>query len=275
MLCAALAVQLFRQQIGMQRAAAPPAPRFWKSFYGNGLATRLILPTPVFFSYVYGPSNASGTLMVRDTNLNDYGGAQNSAPVRMLNRVFGGPSLAQSYTVSSDTFAAIKLMRYLDVFRLPTSVHSSAESVLESLDSENLIATGTWGTLTPLAPYLNQMSFKLANHEESVEIRNPAPGEPKRISSISEAKDRFICPGIIAVLPSQNRHTHVLILASRYTSALVSFLTCTDGLDQLEQMWRAKGRPEFYEVIVNSEMNGNTTIVRFWPVVLHTLDGHS
>jgi hypothetical protein len=33
-------------------------------------------------------------------------------------------------------------------------------------------------------------------------------------------------------------------------------------------MWKAKGAPEYYEVVVNAELSGRE-LVRFWPVALH------
>jgi hypothetical protein len=172
--------------------------------------------------------------------------------------------------VTSDTFAAVKLVRYLDGFRLPTTVQSSADAVIEALDTENVVALGTWGTLSPFATYLNRMNFRLASHEDSVQNRSPLPGEPKRISQIAESEDRVIWPGVIAVLPGQSSRSHLLIIGGRHTSALVCFLTSTEGLGQLEQIWRSNGSPEFYELVVNAEVNGsNTTPVRFWTVTLH------
>lgn len=255
------------------KAASPrvPAPRFWSAFYANGLATRIVLPTPVFFSY--GPNGTtSGTIMVRDTNLNDYSKRADSMQLKMFDKLLGPPHLAQNYTVSSDTFAAVKLVRYLDGFRFPTTVHSSADAVLEALDTENAIALGTWGTLSPFSSYLDKMNFRLASHEDLVENQSPLPGEPKRILQVAESVDRMIWPGIIAELPGQNARSHLLIIGGRHTSALVSFLTSTDGLGQLEQIWLKNGAPEFYELVVNAEVNGDsTTPVRFWTVALHRI----
>jgi hypothetical protein len=185
-----------------------------------------------------------------------------------MHRDLGEPTLSESYTVTSDTFASVELVRYLDHTGLGTSITSSADAPLEALDSENVIALGTWGTLTPLKPYLQQMSFELSRHENYVLNRRPAPGEPARISGFTESPDRSVWPGIIAILPGSSANTRLLILASRHTSALVSFLTSTHGLELLGNMWKAKGSPEFFEVVVNSEMGGRG-LVRFWPVVLH------
>jgi len=46
------------------------------------------------------------------------------------------------------------------------NVLSSANAPLEALDRENVIALGTWGTLTPLKPYLDRMNFVMSTHED-------------------------------------------------------------------------------------------------------------
>ena len=109
--------------------------------------------------------------------------------------------------------------------------------------------------------------FAWSRNEQSVEFKKPLPGEPKRIEWVRESAERSIWPGVIAVLPDPGGRTHLLILGSRHTAALVSFLTSANGLEQLERMWKAKGSPTYYEVVVNSEMNGED-LVRFWPVAL-------
>lgn len=273
-LCAALAVKVNQQSAATGRHGLSAAPRFWRFFYGNGLSTRVILSTPVFFAY--DTPDYQGTLMVRDTHVNEFSKGAQSVALRGFGKLLGVPNLAQNYTVTSDTFAAIKLVRYLDALGFSTTVHSSADAVLESLDAENAVAIGTWGTLTAFAPYLKKMNFSLAEHEQVVENRTPAPHEPKQFSQVVESTDRVIWPGVIAVLPGQSGRSHLLIIGGRCTSALVSFLTSTSGLAQLNQIWRAKGSPEFYELVVQAEMSGDSaTPVRFWAVTLHAIDKNS
>jgi hypothetical protein len=206
--------------------------------------------------------------MFRDTSINDFGNGAASAPYRMLKHSLGSPALAENYTVTSDTFAAIQLVRYLDQFGRQTSVASNADAPLEALDRENMIAVGTWGTLTPLRPYLDRLSFELGPHEAYVEFRHPYQGEPKRLVTIQESPERCILPGVIAFIPSNGGQTHLLVLASRNTSALVSLLTSTHGLEQLGRMWKSKGSPQYFEVAVNAEQSGRG-LVRVWPVALH------
>ncbi len=255
------------------RANSPQdAPRLWQAFFGNHLPSRIILPTPVFLSF--SPNGPLATVMVRDTSINDFADRLRGAQYAALEKMMGEPNLAQNYTVTSDTFAAVSLARYLDGFSLTTAVRSSAEAPLEALDSENVIAIGTWGTLTPLRPYLDRMSFRLSDHELHVTNRRPSPGEPDRIDQVIESPERSIWPGVIAVLPGRAGKSHLLVLASRQTSALVSMLTSSHGLDEIERLWRSKGSPEFYEIVAKSEMNG-PNLVRSTPVLLHAFQPES
>jgi hypothetical protein len=260
-----LAIALYLSRSAQKQGSAPETTRFWKSFFGNRRQSRIILPTPVFLSFSPRPGES---VMFRDTLVNDFNSREKSAGFAALHQLMGNPQLAQDYTVTSDTFASIKLARYLDGFSLATTVHSSADAPLEALDNENVIAIGTGGTLTPLKPYMDRLSFALEPHEQSVEFRKQLPGEPKRMDWVQESTERTVWPGVIAFLPGPGGRTHLLILESRHTSALVSFLTSANGQEQLERMWKAQGSPDYYEVVVNSEMNG-LDLVRFWPVAMH------
>jgi hypothetical protein len=241
--------------------------RFWKAFFGNGRSTRIVLPTPLFFSFQRQQSDRFGAIMLRDTEVNDFGKRATSPQYRQLESLLGPAQLATNYTVTSDTFASVRLARYLDGAGFATTVLSSADASLEALDSENVIALGTWGTLSPLQPYLDRMHYVLGAHEVTVEVRNPGAGDPARVQLVQESTERSVWPGVIGVLPGRGGQSHLLVLASRHTSALVSFLTSHNGLDQLEPMWKAQGSPEYFETIVNAEMNGDQ-LVRFWPVSL-------
>jgi hypothetical protein len=268
--CLGLGLALYRahvDKVDKKVAAVQDTPRFWKAFSGNGRRSRIILPTPVFLSFSPHPGDS---IMFRDTTVNDFDARRGSKGYATLQKQMGDPVLAQNYTVASDTFASVKLARYLDQFALETTVLSSADAPLEALDTENVIAIGTWGTMRPLKTYLDRMSFVLGLHEQSVEVRWPLPNEPKRIDWVQESPERSVWPGVIAVLPGPRRDTHLLVLAARHTSALVSFLTSANGLDQLDRLWKANGSPEYFETVVNSEMNGDE-LVRFWPVALHGL----
>lgn len=264
LLSAGLGLGLFQAVHAARPAVPQPAPRFWKTFFGDARQTRIILPTPVFFSFA---RDDISSVMVRDTSINDFADRIKAPVLGELENKLGLPQLAQNYTVTSDTFASVSLVRYLDRFSLPTRLRSSTDAPLEALDNENVIAIGTSGTLSPLKTYLDRMSLRLGPHEQSIEIRGALPGEPARIDTVQENPERAIWPGVVAVLPGPRGKTHLLILASRHTSALVATLTSGNGLEQVERLWRSKGSPEFFEMAVNSEMNG-MDLVRSWPVLL-------
>jgi hypothetical protein len=266
--CIVQAILLSQAREASVRSGNQQLSWFWQHFFANGQPTRITLPTPTFFSFHRPGGSEKSTIMYRDTEVNQFEAGRNSPQYRVLEHLMGAATLADNYTVTSDTFASVRLARYLDQFGIQTKVESSANAPLEALDTENVIAVGTWGTLTPLRPYLEHMDFELSPHEDFVTIGNPGPGEPKVVGQIVESPERGIWPGVIALLPGRSGRTRLLILASRHTSALVSFLTSTNGLDQLSRMWKAKGAPEYYEVVVNAELSGRE-LVRFWPVALH------
>lgn len=176
--------------------------------------------------------------------------------------------------MTSDTFASIQIARYLDRIGIHAAVNSAAEAPMQALDDENVIAVGTWGTLAPLKSYLDALDFRLNAHETEVDIANPSPGEPRSIALHHESGQRTVWPGIIALVPGLSGRTRLLVLAGRHTRSLVSVLASTAGLHQLRDMWAAKGKPQFFQVVVKAELNGDT-LLRAWPVALHPFTGHA
>lgn len=265
-----LAAALLQTRMSHVAATRAAVPGFWRRFFSAGRPTRIILPTPVFFSFGNVGERDGNTIMVRETSVNEFRKSARNPLLAELEKKFGTPELAQNYTVTSDTFASANLVRYLDGFSLDTNLRSSADAPLEALDSENVIAIGTWGTLAPLKIYLDRMSLVLVPHETSVTVRHPGAGEPAHVDFVAENAERGWWPGVVAVLPGHDRRTRLLILASRHTSALVAALTSGTSLDQIERLWRSKGSPEYFEMIVTAEMDGRD-LVRTAPVLLRPI----
>ena len=191
-----------RQLRSFEKTKEPAkTPWFWQAFFENQLPTRVVLPTPVFFSFDISNHHDGHTIMFRDTEVNEYSAPPRSALFKSFVDQAGKPVLADNYTVTSDTFASVQVARYLDGIGIHTVVNSAAEAPMETLDEENVIAVGTWGTLTPLKPYLDSMDFQLSAHEASVHIANPLPGEPSSIDSYKESGQRTVWPGVVAFLP--------------------------------------------------------------------------
>lgn len=268
--CAVEGVWLHRARQSQPSESLPSLNWFWKSFLSNGLPTRVILPTPTFLSFT-APGSAGHSLMFRDTEVNDFETATALPVFRQLSSSLGMPSLAENYTVTSDTFASIHLVRYLDSFNVHSMVASSVDAPLEALNRENEIAIGTWGTLASLQVYLDRITLKLVEHETMV--RDAQPGSShQEYGSVTESANRAIWPGVIAVLPGDSSRGRLLIVASRTTAGLVSFLTTTESLHELERLWTKQGQPKYFEMVVNSEVAGQG-IVRTWPVALRPYGG--
>ena len=183
--------------------------------------------------------------MLRDTEINEFSKGANSPQYQVIEKKMLGPLPVWRPTIpwTSDTFASVRLARYLDRAGMATTVLSSADAPLEALDSENVIALGTWGPLSPLQPYLDRMNYVLGTFTRSQwRFAIPRAGDPRKNGVVNqESPERSIWPGVIGVLPGRSGHTHLLVLASRQTSALVAFLTSTNGLDQLEQAVEGQG----------------------------------
>ena len=67
--------------------------------------TRVVYPIPVFYSW--------DKLRVRDVTINEPDGWKSSGPLKPFVDLHGDPRLSQSYSVASDTLAAIQLTRFL------------------------------------------------------------------------------------------------------------------------------------------------------------------
>lgn len=260
--------QAYRIDSVQKIRTAPPVPWLWQRFFNNNLPSRVVLPTPIFFSFDISGKKDGHAAMFRDTEINEFGAGSQSPLFRAFVSQAGKPALADNYTVTSDTFASVQLARYLDGLGIHATVNSAADAPMEALDDENVIAVGTWGTLTPLKHYLDRMDFHLSAHESTVRISHRLPGEPAEVGSYVESGERNIMPGVVAFLPGMNGRSHLLLLAGRHTAALVSALTSTVGLDQLHKIWKDKGSPEYFEVIIKAEMRGRV-LMRASPVALH------
>jgi len=247
-----------------QRPVAQPAS-FWTSFLGAGAPVKIILPTPVFFTYPKLPK-----VHVRDTAINDFESWRNSETVTSLVRNGGDPTLDHSYTVTSDTLAAIDLAHYLDTVGVADRVafEVTGESSMNLLEKANVVALGAYSTLHPFRDYLASMNFILGPNEAWVENIHPAAGESPRYAVVSQAVGRQIEPAIVAVLPGRSPNLKLLIMQSRHTSALVGMLTSKIGNSLFEKIYMAHGSPAYFEMVVESETDGDH-VIRSWPVALH------
>lgn len=246
------------------RSATAPTS-FWTSFVGAETPVKIILPTPVFFTFP-GDSN----LHVRDVKVNEYQLWRLSKQVSAISQNNGEPKLDHAYTVTSDTLAAIELARYLDSVGLAERVdfEISSDSTMNLLEKSSVVAFGAHSTLHPFRDYLQSMNFHLAEGEVSVHNAHPAAGEQEKYDVIHEAEVRQVEPSIVAVLPGRGPSKKLLILQSRHTIALVAMMTSKVGDSLFQKMYKSHGSPTYFEMVVMNETEGDH-IIRSWPVAMH------
>jgi hypothetical protein len=263
--CAGLMVERNRAVRFALEGRANALPLFWRFFLDNNKATRIVVPTPVFFGF--------GTrVLARDVEVNDFSKLEDSPALRTLVADMGKPSLAQQYVAASDALASLRLSQFLDSHGSRLTISTTAESPLDTLDRENLIVTGTPRTLATFQPLLARLTFQLDAEQGAVFDRNPAVGAPQKYETVQQSPVRMTTPGVIACMPGGAQGTHVLfVVTTYYTSALVSYLTSESGLRELESARRAHGNAPYFEAVVMSEINGTTELrshlVEFRPLM--------
>jgi hypothetical protein len=247
-------------------ASTSQVTAFWSAFLEGNAPVKIVLPTPTFFRLSNYPN-----LRFRSMNVNDFEAIKNDPGFAALTKNLGTPRLEQSYTVTSDTLAAIDMARYLDTVgnnKQRISFQVTRDSSMLMLEQANVIALGTHQTLEPLHDYLRVMNFSLSLEETEVVNAHPTAGEPARFSMVQQSTDRAIRPSIIALLPGRGPGLKVLILESRDTGAIVSMLSSSAGSNSIQEMLRKNGNPSFYEMVVLTESEGSHAL-RSWPVAVH------
>jgi hypothetical protein len=258
-----------------QRASALSAPKattFWSAFLNNNKAPiKIILPTPVFFMFANDKD-----LRIRSTRVNDFHDASVDPAFVALTKQLGAPVLQQSYTVTSDTLAAVSLARYLDSVggRERVSFDVMRDSDMLVFEQSNVIALGTYQTLQPLHEYLEVMNFSLPHDEDAAINKKPQLGEQASYPVVRESPERIIRPSIIAMLPGRSAGLRVLLIESRDTAAVISLLSSNAGVNSIETMLQSHGNPEYWEMVVKTELNSDHAL-RTWPVTVHRFAAHA
>jgi hypothetical protein len=246
-------------------------PLFWKDITNNGKATRIILPTPIFFAWR--PDGGPSTLIARDISVNESTKLEDSPQLADMERRFGKPTAWQNYTFASDTFAALRLERFLDSYGVQTLISSSAESPHQIIDYENVVAFGTTSSLTAYQSDLDRLSYKLGPYEKYVIDKRMPTGSPRQFPLDQESASRMVTPGLIALLPRRASGSRILLVQGAQTTALISYMTSETGMREITQAEAEHGHNPFFEAVVLSEVNGENPIqsrlVAFRPFAQH------
>ena len=233
-------------------------PLFWKRFMDNGKSTRIVLPTPIFFTWQ--PNGQNSTLMVRDISVNEPAKLESSPPIVDIEKRLGKPSIWQNYTVASDTFASLRLARFLDSYGVQASISSTVESPHEIIDHENIVAFGTTSSLSAYQSDLDRLSFKLGPHEQYVIDKRLPAGSADEFPVLKESASRMVMPGLVALLPRDASGTRILLVQGAQTMALISYLTSEEGMQEITQAQTKLGHTPFFEAVVLSEVNEGNPI---------------
>ena len=243
-------------------------PPFWQHFFGNGKPASLFLPTPVFFEW-------TGTnLKVRDTTVNDFTDFAKSRQLKLLGQKFGPPKLLQNYTVASDCFGALKLAQYLEAKGITVSVAGTADLSIDSAGDENIILIGVAGTSRQLDELMTRTNFhSIVGSTSIVWNRKPLPGEPAEYRPIMASNIRRTNPGIVSILPGKLPGTRLLLITGNSTYPLIYSLVTPASLQAVENAWQKAGSPDFFEMVLNAEVEGRgNTVLRMWPEAVHAVD---
>lgn len=252
--CGALWVhnQALREDLALaQRNLKLPA--IWQSILKPGRLTRVIYPIPMFYVW--------GELRVRDVKNNVRAGWRDSPYLKPLVEMYGEPQVSQSYTVSSDTVAAIQLTRFLTSHGVPLEVTPTRELSIDQYGSDNLIFLGIPPTNPSLDRYLNKTNFYLDRGNGAVMNREPRAGEKESYHPVaspagSSTTEKY---GLVAVLPGHAPGTSLVLLMGLQTSALGSFVSSPVSIESFSKRWQNEGSPEHFEVVVRTVTEGVTT----------------
>lgn len=230
----------------------------WRDVFRNNRSARIIIPSPVFFSW---KSKSGNRLMVRDTDVNNYTDLEKSGEMSGLKTTHGDPELVQAYTAAPDTFAALKLIQFLDRSSVQLAASSDGDPISASQTGENVILLGTSRTLAPYAMYFRDLGFVMDSASGTIVNQNPLAGESKIYSVLQESPERKRAPVLFAVVPIPGSTSRMVVLLSSYdTLAVVSFLTSPSGLEQLEQARQRSGAGDFFVAVIETETKSGNPI---------------
>lgn len=233
----------------------PQQPRFWQSFLAGGKPTTIVVPSPLYFHW------PSLNLLVRDLTIPDFTTWPTSPIIRQIAEKWGPPTLVEAYVGGSDMMAGIGLLQYLEKQRQQADLIESRYFGADSVSFRNTIFLGIPRTTSHLKRVLEKTNFYIASVNPAlVRNRNPRPGEAAEYPEVRYSTEHRLYPGLIILVPSGPQGTRSLILLGERPATLTSMLLSVEGLKLLDEQWRKGGSPEFWEIVIQAEVNGPTIL---------------
>lgn len=252
-----------RQMLSQPRPTQPLAlDQFWKPLAAGNLPVTVVVPAPLFFHW------SPQALVARDFSINEPGLLEKSPYLTGIRKLIGEePIVSQLYTVASDTLAGASLTSYLNARNVSVNTLDTPTLSLDALSGRNAVILVGPGSVPQIEPLLQGTNYYLTSMDGCVHNRKPMADEPGKWKDIQLAPERSISHGIISRLPGRTPGTHMLILAGRYNLGLSTLLTTPSELGEVERLHRSRNSPEFFEMVVRFERNGDR-ILRTKPIAL-------
>jgi hypothetical protein len=239
-----------------------PVPQLWQAMVANGKSTAVVMPNSIGFQWT------EAGITVLEPGVPAFDDWAKSPALKELAAKWGPPSLNQIHAITRHAIAGFKLLQFLNIHGESVELIESSDLPAEALARQNTILIGSPNTGVHIRSLMEKTNFALVRGASPSVVRNktPLPGEQASFEETIQSRERRICPGIIVWLPKRPEGTQTLLLVGRWSTALASLLTSTEGLKMVEQELTKIGRPEGWEMVVEAEIQADTTILRSWPV---------
>ncbi|MGC4050435.1 MAG: hypothetical protein QM757_13740 [Paludibaculum sp.] len=193
-----------------------------------------------------------------------------SAEIAALAKRLGPPQISQNYVVGHDTFAAVKLVQFLEKRGVHVQLSGTGSMPSGAPRDRNVVLPGTSWSSSGVRAATMGANFQISVENSDI-IVNLAPkaGEQAEYRSRQISPRRAVQYGTI-LHRTTSPQTRQLALAGVDTDVLVGFLTADENLEELEQAWQQAGRPSDFEALVEAETEGETALrthlVAFRPI---------
>jgi len=239
-----------------------PVPQLWQAMVTNGKSTALVLPNSTGFQW------RDAGITVIEQGAPPFEDWAKSPTLKELADKWGPPSLNQIHAVTRHVVAGFKLLQFLNTHGQTVELIESSDLPAEALARQNTILIGSPNTSVHMRSLMEKTNFALVRGGSPSVVRNKSPrsGEQASFEETVLSSERRICPGIIVWLPKRPEGTQTLLLVGRWSTALASLLTSIEGLRMVDKELTKIGRPKGWEMVVQAEIQADTTILRTWPV---------
>jgi len=263
----ALAVQ--NRSLKASLPGSQAQPRFWRVFLADGKNVNIVLPNPLFFRW-----SANPNILVRDVDVSEFQEWQRSSFLRQLAEKWGPPTLNQIYIPGLQMKAAVRLLQYTEGLGRHPYLTDSPSLPVDSVSAQNTIFFGIpryYATSHRVNQILEKMNFSVTAYEPDViKNKNPRNGEATEYREVDYSTAHKVFPELIILLPPVASRARTLLLLGSNAIAFTSMLTSSDGLKALDKFWSENGSPESWEMLINAEVNGETTL-RVTPIAIHAI----